>query len=60
MLNIDEIRQALKDRVITAVSTQTGIDRNTISAIKNGQAINPSHRTIKALSDYLAPNARHD
>ena len=60
MLDIDEIRKSLQDRVITAVSTQTGVDRNTIAAIKSGQAVNPSHRTIKALSDYLAPAQRHD
>ena len=55
MLDIEEIRQALQDRVLTAVATQTGINRNTLAAIKSGTARNPSHRTITALSEYLAP-----
>lgn len=55
MLDIEEIRQALQDRVLTAVEKQTGINRNTLAAIRSGTARNPSHRTIAALSEYLAP-----
>ena len=54
MLDIEEIRQALQDRVLTAVEKQTGINRNTLAAIRSGTARNPSHRTIAALSEYLA------
>ena len=55
MLDIDEIKRALHDRVLLTVSEHTGINRNTIALIKSGEAKNPSHRTMKALSDYLAP-----
>lgn len=55
MLDIDEIRAALQDRVITSVETHTGINRNTIAMIRSGKAKNPSYATLKALSDYLAP-----
>lgn len=60
MLDIDEIRQALQDRVVTHIEKNTGINRNTIAAIKNGTATNPSLKTMKALSDYLCPTYKGD
>jgi len=55
MLDIDEIRKALQDRVLTAVANHTGINRNTLSAIRNGHETNLRQSTMRALSDYLAP-----
>jgi len=56
MLSMDEIRQALNMHVLTSVAAQTGINRNTLSQIKNGQEVNPTLKTMQALSDYLAPH----
>jgi len=55
MLDIDEIRKALQDRVLTAVANHTGINRSTLSAIRNGHETNLTQSTMRALSDYLAP-----
>lgn len=58
MLDLDEIRRALQDRVITAVATHTGLSRATIAAIKSGEAETVSRKTQMALSAYLAQ--RHE
>lgn len=55
MLNVEEIRDALQDRVLTAVQRETGVNRNTLAMIRNGGETNLKTSTIKALSDYLAP-----
>ena len=56
MLTIDEIREALKDRVLTAVAKETEINRNTIWLIKEGRHTNPTLETVRKLSEYLAPS----
>ena len=53
MLNLDQIRTALDDRNVEKVSARTGIHRNTIAAIRNGENANPTYATMKLLSDYL-------
>jgi transcriptional regulator with XRE-family HTH domain len=55
MLNTDEIRRALHDRQVSTVADHTGVNRNTILNIKKGTHTNPTAKTIKLLSDYLAP-----
>ena len=55
MLDLDDIREALQDRVVTAVATHTGLSRNTVAAIKAGKVDSLSHKTQRLLSDYLAP-----
>ena len=55
MLNTDEIRRALHDRQVSTVADHTGVNRNTILNIKKGAHTNPTAKTIKLLSDYLAP-----
>lgn len=58
MLTLEEIRKALKMRSLTSVSTQTGINRNTLSRLRNGHDENPTLKTMLTLSEYLAP--RHE
>jgi len=53
MLTTQEIAERLKDRRIPLVSKATGIHHNTIAAIRDGKTADPSHRVIKALSDYF-------
>lgn len=55
MLDLEEIRRALQDRVITAVASHTGLSRATVAAIKSGDAKTVSRKTQMALSAYLAP-----
>lgn len=55
MLNMDEIQEALQDRVVSAVAAHTGLSRNTVAAIKSGKVERLSHKTQRLLSDYLAP-----
>lgn len=57
MLSLDQIRSALADRKITAVSAATGLHANTIRAIRRGLNDNPSLKTMKVLSDYLKRGA---
>ena len=54
MMTLDEIRAALSDRRLTAVSEATGVHRNTLSQIRSGRLKNPSYETIARLSNYLA------
>jgi len=53
MLGLSQIRQALLYSNLCMVSAQTGIHRNTISAIRRGKNTNPSYATVKALSDHI-------
>lgn len=54
MLTLPQIREALADRNLTKVSEAVGIHRNTLSAIRDGVHVNPTLRTLQALSDYLS------
>lgn len=57
MLTLDQIREALHDRYPGIVAQATGLHYNTVNKIKNGTATNVGYKTLKALSDYLAPVA---
>lgn len=58
MLTFEEIREALKMHSLSSVATHTGINRNTLSRIRNGREENPTLKTMQALSAYLA--SRYD
>lgn len=53
MQDIEKIRNALQDRVVTAVSDATGVNRNTIAEIKNGKKNIASKSTLNLLARYL-------
>lgn len=54
-MTVDEICAALKDRNLSVVSEKTGVHRNTLATIKNGDNRNPTYRVLTALSSYLRP-----
>lgn len=51
-MNLDEIKNALKDRVIAKVSEATKLNPHTIYRIQHGKT-KPTRSTMKVLSDYL-------
>lgn len=53
MLTIEQIRERLQDRNVSAVADALNISRHTITNIKKGAGVVPSYKTVKALSDYL-------
>ena len=54
MLNLDEIREELKDRRIPFISSVTGVGYNTIKEIRDNPDANPTYKVIKALNDYFS------
>jgi len=54
VLGLDKIRSLLGDRKLTVVSEATGVHRNTLAGIRDGWNQNPTHKVMKALSDYFA------
>jgi hypothetical protein len=53
-MTLEQIRSALADRKVAVVARATKIHPNTIRSIIKDPAANPTHRVIKALSDYLS------
>ena len=53
MLHLDEIKDALQDRVISKVAKVTGLSVQTIADVRDGKQKSPRYATLKALSDYL-------
>ena len=51
--DLEPIRKALQDRVILAVSKETGINRVTLGGIKNGKITKVSKSTYKMLAQYF-------
>jgi transcriptional regulator with XRE-family HTH domain len=59
MFTLEQIRTLLDDRNVEKVAENTGIHRNTISAIRAGRHTNPTYTTVKTLSDYLSGVSIH-
>lgn len=53
-MTLEQIRSALADRKVAVVAKATNVHPNTIRTIIKDSAANPTHRVIKALSDYLS------
>lgn len=53
-MTLEQIRSALADRKVAVVARATQIHPNTIRAIIKDPAANPTHRVMKALSEYLS------
>ncbi len=49
---LDEIRSALKDRNLTAVAAETGLNPHTIYKLVNG-TVKPNKSTMNLISMYL-------
>jgi transcriptional regulator with XRE-family HTH domain len=52
-MSLEEIRQALQDRRLSMVADATGLHYNTVRAISAGENNNPTHETMRLLSEYL-------
>ena len=53
MMNLEEIRDALKDRMPSRVAEATGLHYNTIRAIRDNLGANPKHSVLQKLNNYL-------
>jgi hypothetical protein len=53
MLTLDQIKLALKDRRLDAVSEATKLHVNTIANIRDGRTETPTYYVLSRLSDYL-------
>lgn len=53
MLTEQEIRDGLKDRIITIVAKETNVSRFTLIKIRDGKAKNPAYSTMRRVSNYL-------
>ena len=53
MMSLEQIRQALVDRMPGKVAEATGLHYNTIREIRDNPKANPTYKVLKSLSDYL-------
>jgi hypothetical protein len=53
MLTLEQIREALRDRMPARVAEATGLHYNTIREVRDNPEANPTYKVLKALSDYL-------
>ena len=54
-MELNQVRQALQDRIIAKVAEATGLNPHTIYRIKQGKT-NPNKSTLKLLAHYLGTN----
>jgi hypothetical protein len=57
MMTLEQIRQALSDRMPIKVAEATGLHYNTIRQVRDNPNANPTHKVLQALSDYLTKQA---
>lgn len=53
MMTLEQIRTALADRRMNAVSEATGLHYNTVRDVIMNTDSNPTYRVVKLLNDYL-------
>lgn len=53
MMTLEQIRNALSDRMPTKVAEATGLHYNTIREVRDNPSANPTYKVLVALSDYL-------
>jgi hypothetical protein len=53
MMTLEQIRDALSDRMPSKVAEATGIHYNTIRQMRDNPNANPTHKVMLALSNYL-------
>ena len=53
MLSVKEIRTRLSDRNLSEVSRRVNLSYQTVFHFCQSDNSNPSHKTVKALSEYL-------
>jgi len=53
MMTLEQIRNALSDRMPAKVAEATGLHYNTIREVRDNPSANPTYKVLVALSDYL-------
>lgn len=53
---LDDIARKLKSRKLNHVSTETGINTQTLGDIREGRMTNPTMKTMSALIQYFKDN----
>ena len=53
MMTLEQIRDALSDRMPSKVAEATGVHYNTIRQMRDNPNANPTHKVMLALSNYL-------
>lgn len=56
VLDLEQIREKLRDRNLKEVSRQTGVGYNNLHGVATGSRNNPTYNVIKTISDYLENN----
>lgn len=59
MMTLEQIKEKLKDRNLSAVADATGIHRNAIYRLVNGRS-RPSYETVRRLVEYLNEGSSRD
>lgn len=53
MMTLEQIQEALRDRMAVKVAEATGLHYNTVRDVRDNPEANPTYKVLKALSDYL-------
>jgi len=53
MMTLEQIRDALSDRMPMKVAEATGVHYNTIRQVRDNPNANPTHKVMLALSNYF-------
>jgi hypothetical protein len=53
MMTLEQIRNALSDRMPAKVAEATGLHYNTIREVRDNPDANPTYKVLSALSTYL-------
>ena len=56
-MNIEDIKESLKDKRLSVISEATGLHYNTLREIRDNPEPNPTYKVLKLVSDYLTNNA---
>lgn len=57
MLNLQQIKAALKSANLSTVAKETGIHYQQVWRISNGIDVNPQYKTLEKLSDWVEAKA---
>jgi len=60
MRDLTTIRHELQDRRLKPIAEATGLRRQTIAAVRDGESTNPSYETMRALDQYLSEREAGD
>ena len=56
-MNIEDIKEALKDKRLSVVAEATGLHYNTLREIRDNPEANPTYKVLKLLTNYLTNTA---